>query len=450
MKKSMLVGVVVAVLLALMAIPSSAQLGDIGNASFTVQNVGGAKATVSITFVTEAGAEVTPNPLNGGKPNPFELAVNESFEVHVPSIPNLAAGRYSVIVSSTQEVVAIVNLIGQNAAGSVYYNGSYSGASMGAPTVYLPSFVYKYYGWNSLISVQNTGSGPTNVTVSFTCLNGTKATATKNNLAKGAAVHFDLETSAPAGLPAGGCSGSAVVTSSAQPVVVVDNQSSGTGQTQSFNTFDQGAGKVFVPALYNKYYKWDSSLNIVKIGSGPSSVTVSYSDGGSSSCSLTDATPSCLLYMPTEHPITGKFAATITASGQPVVAISNAANPNKQAQTYGGFSGGAGTVGLPTTMKKYYGWDTSFTCQNVGTVPTSLNISYQGYEGNAYNTKTLAVGEPIEVYQPGESFLPLGFRGSATVKANAAGGQVACIVNQTQGAKQASGLGDWSMSYNAQ
>jgi hypothetical protein len=449
MKKVAILSAVVALLLVLMVIPSSAQLGDIGNASFTVQNVGGSTAQVGITFVKEDGTEIVPNPLNGGKPNPFDLAAGESFVVHVPSVPNLAAGRYSVIVQSTQEVVAVVNLIGQDAAGQTFYNGSYSGAAAGGSPVYLPSFVYRFYGWNSLISVQNTGTGPADVTVTYTCSSGATATSTHNGLAQGAAVHFDLETDAPAGLPAGGCGGSAVVTSN-QPVVVVDNQSAGGGQTQSYNTFTAGANTVFVPALYHNYYSWNSSLSIVKLGSGTSSVTVSYSDGGTSTCNLSDATPNCLLYMPSDHPSTGAFAATITAVGQPVVAIANAANPNNQAQTYGGFSSGSGTVGLPTVMKQYYGWDTSFTCQNIGSVSTSLNISYQNYAGQAYNTSSLAPGASIQVYNPSESFLPNGYVGAATVTANASGGEIACIVNQTHGANQAAGMGDWSMSYNAQ
>jgi hypothetical protein len=449
MKKAAILGAVVALLLALMVVPSSAQLGDVGNASFTVQNVGGATATVSVTFVKEDGTEVTPNPLNDSKSNPFDLAAGESFVVHVPSIPGLAAGRYSVIVSSTQEVVAIVNLIGENAAKTVFYNGSYSGASQGASPVYLPSFTYKYYGWNSLISVQNTGTGPANVTVNFTCQNGATGSLSKSNLAQGAAAHFDLETSAPAGLPAGGCGGSAIVTSN-QPVVVVDNQSTSSGLTQSFNTFDQGANTVYVPALYTKYYGWDASLSISKIGTGNSAVTVTYSDGGTSTCSLSDASPGCSLFMPTEHPAAGAYAATITATGQPVVAIANAANPNNQAQTYGGFSSGAGTVGLPTVMKQYYGWDTAFTCQNIGTVATSLNISYQNYAANAYDTGTLEPGDSIQKYNPAETFLPNGYVGAVTVTANASGGEIACIVNQTHGANQAAGMGDWSMSYNAQ
>jgi hypothetical protein len=452
MKKAAILGAVVAVLLVVMVVPSSAQLGDVGNASFTVQNVGGGTGTVSITFVKENGDEIVPPTLDSAtpaQPNPFDLAPGESYEVYVPGIPGLPAGRYSVIISSTQEVVAIVNLIGENAAGTISYNGSYSGASKGANPVYLPAFWYRKYGWNSLISIQNTGTGDANITVNFTCDGGQTGSLSKNGLKKGAAVHFDLETTNVPGLPLpGGCGGSAVVTSN-QPVVVVDNQSAAGGLTQSMNTFSEGAAEVFIPALYHQFYGWDSSLNIVKIGTGNSSVSVSYSDGGSSSCSLTNLKPSCLLYMPPAHPKKGRFAATVTATGAPVVAIANAAHAaNNQAQTYGGFSSGENVVGLPTVMKAYYGWDTSFTCQNVGTVNTSLNISYQGYPGRAYNTKVLVPGESIEVYQPGESFLPNKYRGSVTVKANNASGEVACIVNQTN--PKPPTKGDWSMSYNAQ
>lgn len=454
MKKGSVVLLVFVLMLAMGSAPVAAQLGDVDNSSFTVQNVGTGPATVVVTFYDEAGNAITPNPLNGGKSNPFTLNPGESFEVYLPGIPGLANGRYSVVISSDQPVVAIANLIGQNTAGTVFYNGSYSGASAGATTMYLPAIVRAYYGWNSLISIQNVGAAPTDITVTYTC-GASTYTHTKTGLAPGASVHFDLETSPPPGMPTG-CNGSAVVTSSSQPIVVVDNQTAaGLGYTQSYNGFATGATTIYVPALYNNYYTWSSSLNIRKIGSGSTTVTVTYSDGGISTCNLTDAQPSCLLYMPTVHPATGKFAATITSSSLPVVAIANAANPNKQAQTYEGFTGGASQVGLPTVMKKYYGWDTSFTCQNVGTVSTSLNISYQNYTANAYNTDVkfgpaqgiLDPGESIEIYQPSEAFLPNGYRGSVTVKANAPGAQIACIVNQTHGANQ--GKGDWSMSYSA-
>ncbi|MBK5108839.1 MAG: hypothetical protein JJE12_11950 [Anaerolineales bacterium] len=100
-------------------------------------------------------------------------------------------------------------------------------------------------------------------------------------------------------------------------------------------------------------------------------------------------------------------------------------------------------------MKSYYGWNTSFTCQNIGSVSTSLNIKYDGYSGSAYNTGTLAPGAAIEKVTSAEGFLPAGFQGGATITANAGGGQVSCIVNFNNAAQMGSSLGDWSMSYNA-
>ncbi|MGB3703425.1 MAG: hypothetical protein WA997_19355, partial [Anaerolineales bacterium] len=95
------------------------------------------------------------------------------------------------------------------------------------------------------------------------------------------------------------------------------------------------------------------------------------------------------------------------------------------------------------------GWNTSFTCQNIGSVSTSLNVKYDGYTGSAYNTGTLAPGAAIEKVTAAEGFLPAGFQGGATITANAGGAQISCIVNFNNAAQMGSTLGDWSMSYNA-
>jgi len=350
MKKTAFFTLVVVLVLMMGVLPASAQLGDTDNSSFTVQNVGTGTATVQVTFYDESGASYEPTPLDSlasPTPNPFTLAPDESYEVNLSAIPSLSNGRYSVMISSDQPVVAIANLIGQNSAGTVFYNGSYSGASEGATTMYLPAIVYQYYGWNSLVSVQNIGSGSTDVTVTYNC-GGNTYTDSKTGLLSGASVHFDLETAAPTGMPSN-CNGSAEIVSTSQPVIVVDNQTAaGIGNTQSYNGFASGATPVYVPALYDAYYTWDSSLNVRKVGSGNTNVTVTYSDGGTATCSLTDATPSCLLLMTlaADHPGSGqKFGATITSTSLPVIAIANAANPSNQAQTYSGIAGGGDSVG---------------------------------------------------------------------------------------------------------
>jgi hypothetical protein len=435
----------------LLVSPASAQLGDIDNSSFTVQNIGTGTASVAITFYNEQGTEYGPTEvptLNSGKSNPFSLAPGASFEIYLPGISDsyLPAGRYSVVISSNEQIVAIANLIGDT-GGTTFYNGSYSGFSQTATTFYMPSVFREYYNWNSLISIQNTGEGPTTVTANYTCANGATGQHKKTDLAKGASVHFDFETNPPAGIPINSqCS--AVITSDREAIVAVDNQTADGGYTQSYNGFTGGANTLYVPSLFNAYYTWVSSLSISKIGAGTTTVTVTYSDGGSSTCNLTNAKPGCELYMPAKHPKIGLFAATISSPSLPVVAVVNSANPARQAQTYEAFSGGKNSVGLPTVMDGYYGWDSSFTCQNVGSIATTLNISYQGYSAQEYNTKSIATGKSVEIYQPGETFLASGYRGAVNVIGNAAGSEIVCIVNLTLAANQ--GKGDWSTSYSAQ
>lgn len=450
MKKIQLI-TIIAVLAMLFTLvgTASAQLGDTDISSFTVQNIDTTQASVTITFVDEAGVERTPNPLNSGKSNPFTLDPGESFEVYVPGIPSteLPNGRYSVVIASTAQVVGIANLVGQ---GSVNFNGSYSGFSAGATTFYLPSTVFNYYGWYSLISVQNVGAANANITLTITCSNGTTGTLTANNVPLFASHHFDLETTTPTGFTGStSCNGSAEVTSS-QPIVAVDNQTAPAGgNTQSFSGVMSGSSTLFAPALYKNYFGWNSSLNIRKLDPGSTTVTVTYSDAGSSVCNLTDAQPGCLLYIPSEHGANGYFGATIEESGSTgLVAVVNAAN-GAQAQTYNGIGSGTGTVGIPSVMKSYFGWNTSFTCQNVGSVSTSLNIEYDGYAGSAYNTGTLSPGDAVEKVTASEGFLPAGFQGGATITANAGGAEVSCIVNFNNASQMASTLGDWSMSYNA-
>lgn len=447
---------VILAMLFVAVVPANAQIGDTDISSFTVQNVDTTTATVTIHFYDDSGTLYTPAELNQlpdstYQPNPFDLAPGESFEIYLPSIKDtdLPAGRYSVVVESSARVVTIANLIGQ---GTLYFNGSYSGFDSGASPFYLPAIVYNYYGWYSLISVQNVGTDVTDITVDITCNDGTTGQLTATGIAVNQSTHFDLETTMPTGFSSSTkCNGSAAVTAS-QPVVAVDNQTTpANGNMQSYSGVATGAATIYIPALYRAYYGWDGSINIRKLDAGNTTVTVTYSDGGTSTCALTDAQPSCLLYMPTEHAATGYFGATIENSATlNLVAVVNAAN-GKQAQTYDGVLSGTGAVGIPSTMKSYYGWNTSFTCQNVGSVATTLHIEYDGYAGDAYDTTSLATGETVEVFQPNETFLPTKFQGGATVTANDASGEIACIVNfnNVTQMNDAATPGDWSMSYNA-
>jgi hypothetical protein len=433
---------------------SSFGSGTTDLSSFQIQNIDSTSGSVTVTFYDANGTAYQPTTLNGGQPNPFTLNAGTMFEVYTPAIPSgLPNGQYSVVISANVQVAAIASMLGQ---GTVNFNGTYDGLSAGASPFYLPAVMYNFYGWYDIISVQNVGSGPTDVTVSIVCDNGTTGTLQKTGLAQYASVNFDLYATPPSGWTGStSCNGSAQVTTTGQPVVAIDNERAPTaGNMQSYNGVSTGATKLYASVLFNQYYGWFSSINILKIDAGTTTVTVTYSDGGTSTCNLTDAQPGCLLVMGTSgaHPAANPgspFAATMqTNNSVKIVSVINAAN-GAQAQTYTAVAGGTRTVAVPAAEKSYYNWFSSVTCQNVGSVATTLNLSYSGYSGNAYNTGSLGIGATLEKVTPNEAFLPSGYQGGLTITANDPSGQIACIVNTNNPAMMSSTAGDWSTSTNA-
>jgi len=441
------------ILIFMMAVPTSAQLGDVDVSSITIQNVSGSNATVTVTFVSESGVEYTPTQLDGltptAFPNPFTLTPSQARQIYVPNIPaaQLPTGRYSVVISSNVQVIAVAGVAG---TGVRQYSGSYSGFSAGAPQVFLPSTAFNYYGWFSMISVQNLGGAPADVTVTITCSTGLVGTLTVNNIPELSSHTFALKNTTPSGFTgATVCNGSSAVTAD-QPIVAVDSMNiPANGSTNTYEGSSAGFQKIYVPSLSNAYYGWSSSLTIRKLGSGNFTITVDYSDAEpNDTCNLTNAVPACQLYMPVAHPTTGLFGATITSAPAVDMLAVVGTTQGTLSGAYTGFGSGTGIVKIPEVTKYYYNWVSSITCQNVSTTPTTLNFAYQGYP--AYNHPTsLNEGNTLQVYVPNEAFLPNNYVGGVTVTANAAAADIACIASHTNFANLGITPGDWTQFYNA-
>ncbi|MEJ5202747.1 MAG: hypothetical protein WHV66_10995, partial [Anaerolineales bacterium] len=335
--------------------------------------------------------------------------------------------------------------------GTRRFSGSYSGFDAGATTVYLPTVYYNYYQWYSFISVQNLGSAPADVTVQITCENGLSSTLTRNDIPQYASHHFVLKNSPPPGWTTSSvCNGSARITSD-QPVVVTDNQTKpAVGNTLSYGGLATGNSKVFVPSIFYNYFGWNSSLGIRKLGSGATTVTISYSNGGTNTCNLTDTQPSCLKYMPTDHPVAGTFGATITSSPAMELVVVASSTKTTLSTAYAGINDGASTdkVGIPTVMKNYYGWISSFTCQNVSpSGDTQLRITYDGYPAYTHPT-VLGPGQQIEIYVPGDTHITAStYQGGATVEATNTAVDIACVVGLNNPTRMASLAGDWATRF---
>jgi hypothetical protein len=451
------------VMLALVvAVPAYAQLGDTDNSSFTIQNLGQNQATVTVTFYDESGNPSTPDPILTGTSNPFTLAPGAGKLIVMPAVLGLADGRYSVVIESTEPIGVVTNLKGESAGGAPFYNGSYSGFSQGAMEIFFPATHYEYYDWNSLMSIQNTTANPINVAVTIYNDSGSVvATKNYNGVPAFSSVHLDMETEG-AGLGlATNLNGSAKVACTGA-CVGTDNQTADGGFTQSYNAFLAGGTKLYAPALYNNYYSWNGSLKVQNIGSGATNIGVTYYIEGGATCVVPAtsiaAGQALFHHLPSMWGGWGcpgatnkAIGAVVTSSATDVVGVVNAANPKKQGQTYSaiGAADGAAQVGLPVIMNDFYGWYTSFTCQNVqdsGTANATYAYSGIGCPGGGCSF-VLGPGETAEVVQKFDGGLA-GNKGEFSVTVTATGAQIACIANETHSVNQQAGTGDWSMSYN--
>ena len=203
MKVTKLLTVVLVIfLLFVMVVPVAAQLGDTDISSFTVQNISDSTATVTVTFVSESGTAYVPTQLDNKNPteipNPFTLVSGASKQVFVPNIPpaQLPTGRFSVIISSNVQVAAVSGVSG---TGTRRFTGTYSGFSSGSTNVYLASTAFNFSGWYSMITVQNLGNAPADVTLTITCSTGTVGSLQRLDIPTMASHTFVLKTTTPSG-----------------------------------------------------------------------------------------------------------------------------------------------------------------------------------------------------------------------------------------------------------
>jgi hypothetical protein len=468
MKKFVAILLVLTVVL-IGASTAQAQLGDLDTSQVTVQNVSGDVAQVTIQFFAEDGAVVTPICLDGSNPctftNPFSLNDGESKQILAKNVPGLSTGRYSVVVSSTGEVVA---MSGAGSSGTTHFNGAYSGFSNGGNPVYLPSVNFNYYGTWGMVSVMNLGTAATDITLEITCNNvALVGTLTAVGVPQYSSHTFVLKNETPTGFSGTtACQGSGKLTASPdQPIATVNLQNNPTqGNTLVFEGAPSGFDTLYLPQLQVNNFNWNSVISIQKLNSGNTTVTVDYSDAeASDTCNLTDAAPSCQLVLKDEHPTSGRFSATVTSSpsNELLVQVGNTkkghATEGAFANAYLGFSSGSGVVAVPGAQKNYYGWVSAINCMNITTTPTELEFAFQGVTNvnNPYNPGVeLDQGESVQVHTTSDltlaGMLPDGYYGGVTVTALASGAEIVCTVgngNPTYNATK--DRGDWNNMYNA-
>jgi hypothetical protein len=180
--------------------------------SLTVQNIGAANADIRITYSNGVEELKTLLPFQG-------------FEYYQPNNPLLPSGNVAGVFSAkveslnAQPIVVLVNVEDKGKGLLASYNGPAGAtAATGCPVV-----MKSFFQWFSAETVQNVGTNPTDITITYA--NG--MTKTWPNVPANGTINI-VELATSGSILPDGSSLSAVITSSGEPIVaVVQENSSG-------------------------------------------------------------------------------------------------------------------------------------------------------------------------------------------------------------------------------
>ena len=409
-----------------------------------VQNLANAAAVVTLTYYNAQGTGGTGGTeATSATVDMASLASASFFPIHA------AAGfKGSVVISSSQPVASIANLVGSSGTTHIG-DASYVGSGVGGSPMYLPLLHQNNYGFFSWFSVQNTGGSDATVNVSYS--DGT--TAGPIVVKPGASYTFDQSSETHS------LKFFAGTVTSTQPVVVVVNQENTIGKTiQAYTGFDKGESNTLMPLINANNYGYITGVQLQNGGTQASDVTVTYTPtvlngspvghqctethrvaqnasvtytlaafAGTFKTSATDTT-TCI-----KERFVGSAQVTGNSTDQPVIAVVNQATPTS-AGAYGSFlpSRATAKVVLPLIADRNYGWYTGFNLMNVGTVPVDVSCTFTGGVAYAVN-KTLQPGEAITEGQNNKIKDKYAGSGSCTAVVNGGGAgtpKITAVVNQ--------------------
>jgi hypothetical protein len=263
MRHKITIGLVLVSLLVLAIAPmSQAQYGSfVMSVGINLVNLDPANAAaITIDFYpvgTGAAISVPDTIPAGGAAKYFPIPTGDGF-------------NGSAVVSSDREIAAIVNEISSG------YGGSYNGFSAGSTSFYAPIIMRNNGGYNTEISVQNTGSGTASVSISFVAGNfGTDYAMPAFNVEPNRAVRVYQGDQTQLGTR---FVGSASITSN-QPVVVVVNQINNTNRTLLvYSGFAAGYNRVAVPQVQHLNSNYNTGIQVQNVDpSRTAHVQVAYS-----------------------------------------------------------------------------------------------------------------------------------------------------------------------------
>lgn len=385
---------------------------------FQVQNLSSSTdATIVITYYNQDGTvdTTTSDVITAGTSTTY-------FGANMEASPGFNG---SVVISSDTPVAAIVNLLGD---GGAFGGASYDSFSTGAPTANIPLVLNNYFNISTFFNVQNTGSAPATVNVSYIGAGGCSESPV--TIAPGAAHTFDQTNTCLGANFIGSATVDAGAGSVAVAVVQYDQDS-----LLAYNGFvSDGSDKAVAPLVSHNYFGSRTALQVQNTGGSAASVTVNFVPSAGfpgMACSQTQSIAAGAsanfgddaFFLNAANGCGASSgwvgAAEIDAgTGNTVVAIVNSVTsgtPNAAAYSAFDPNNGTTTVNFPLIMDRNFGIFTGFSVANVGGAAANVNCAFSGTSYTASATG-LPVGASLTDVQGGN--IADSYVGSATCTAD--------------------------------
>lgn len=129
-----------------------------------VQNTTGSDVSVEVSYKDRFGVDVPAATESMSIPGNSNHVF---YQTDNASLPNGFLGAATVASSGGEKLAVTVNFYNSASSYTTAQFHSYNGLSVGANELLVPRVVRSFYGYNSGVSIQNVGGGPTTVSIAF-------------------------------------------------------------------------------------------------------------------------------------------------------------------------------------------------------------------------------------------------------------------------------------------
>jgi hypothetical protein len=375
----------------------------------THQNVGDGPATIAVTAYDSATSATYTY-------TPAALAAGASINVGPNEIPGLPAGFIgSIVTSSDQPLVALVNVTNRPAAGFGDPNGLaaaiYSGVdgANASTSLSFPLAKHNHFNKTTTFYLQNAGTAAATIDVTFS-FNGTEYDYTSPSINPGQMVAVDPGMTTPP-VPSGNGNVGAMSLTSAQPIAgaMLEHEHSA-----SVGTVLQGSSgfapnelgqTVYCPTIKKSHFGRTSGLQVQNAHNAAQDITVTYvGTSGTFVSTVNGVAPGASVTFINDPAITSGtlFSAEVEGSAGPVAAIVNESelplvNQNQTSSTYNcqAASTASTTLSYPAYKENRFGRTTALQIQNVGSAAANnVVLTFTDNNGavRTTNAQTIAAG----------------------------------------------------------